>query len=231
MKRITSGIETLDNALNGGIPSPFITVIAGEPGTGKTTFVMQLLFRNMQKLLSEQNPLNKTIGLYMAPVAEPLPQIQRLMSQFEFFDESLIKSGQILFCDFPMSVRRQPSFFSYIIRTELEKHKPKVAVIDPISFIEIATDNKSNYRELIYDVSLQAKRLDINLIITTEISRTHILDDMLSYLADGIIVLSYRNDSIGQHKTLEILKMRGTPYKSGPYEINIAQKGFTIRQK
>lgn len=228
MNRITSGIEALDKILNGGFPSPFVIVVAGEPGTGKTTFVTQLLFKNAEKRVSGSDMMNKTIGLYMTPVAEPVRQVQHLMSNFGFFDKKLVEKKQVVFCDLQSPIRRQPSFFYHVMRDEINKYKPEIAVIDPVSFIEIATDNNKTYRELIYDLSTYAKSQNTNLIITAEISRNHVMDDMLSYLADGIVILSYQHTSYTKGKTLEILKMRGTPYTEGLHRVNITKKGFSI---
>ncbi|MEM3441266.1 MAG: ATPase domain-containing protein, partial [Candidatus Bathyarchaeia archaeon] len=41
MERISTGSRCLDRYLNGGIPSESVTLIYGEPETGKTTLALQ----------------------------------------------------------------------------------------------------------------------------------------------------------------------------------------------
>ncbi len=44
MKHVATGVNGLDKLLEGGFLRPSIVLIAGNAGTGKTTFVMQSLF-------------------------------------------------------------------------------------------------------------------------------------------------------------------------------------------
>lgn len=54
VKRKSSGIEGLDEMIEGGIPENFIVIVTGPPGTGKTTLSMQFLIegiKNYEKCL------------------------------------------------------------------------------------------------------------------------------------------------------------------------------------
>ncbi|AEH60105.1 putative circadian clock protein, KaiC [Methanosalsum zhilinae DSM 4017] len=54
IKRISTGVEGLDEILEGGIPKGFLVIVTGPPGTGKTTFCMQALIegaRNREKCI------------------------------------------------------------------------------------------------------------------------------------------------------------------------------------
>src|SRR6266481_6047356 len=46
LKLLTSGIPTLDSILGGGFPEYSFNLIAGDPGSGKTTLCHQILFAN-----------------------------------------------------------------------------------------------------------------------------------------------------------------------------------------
>jgi len=47
-KRITTGIEGLDNILSGGLPAEHLYLIEGDPGTGKTTLALQFLMEGVR---------------------------------------------------------------------------------------------------------------------------------------------------------------------------------------
>ena len=49
INRIPAGIPGLDEAIEGGFPSPSVLLLVGEPGTGKTTFAMQSLFHGAKR--------------------------------------------------------------------------------------------------------------------------------------------------------------------------------------
>ena len=47
--RLTSGVDGLDNILEGGLPSGHLYLIEGDPGTGKTTLALQFLLTGAQQ--------------------------------------------------------------------------------------------------------------------------------------------------------------------------------------
>src|SRR3954471_1443612 len=48
-KRCASGIEGLDDILNGGLPSDCFYLIQGDPGSGKTTLALQFLLEGVRR--------------------------------------------------------------------------------------------------------------------------------------------------------------------------------------
>jgi len=46
IRKIPSGVRGLDDILGGGIPEFSFNIIAGPPGSGKTTMVHQIVFAN-----------------------------------------------------------------------------------------------------------------------------------------------------------------------------------------
>jgi len=48
-ERVSTGIEGLDDVLNGGFPQGHFFLIEGEPGTGKTTLGLQFLMQGARK--------------------------------------------------------------------------------------------------------------------------------------------------------------------------------------
>src|SRR5689334_1666136 len=46
--RVRTGIEGLDDVLNGGLPKDRLFLLTGDPGTGKTTLAMQFLIEGVR---------------------------------------------------------------------------------------------------------------------------------------------------------------------------------------
>ncbi len=78
---LTTGVPGLDEVLNGGLPEYSLNLIAGSPGTGKTTLAHQIMFHLAR---------DDVHALYFTAVGEPLLKMLRYQQQFEFFDHERI---------------------------------------------------------------------------------------------------------------------------------------------
>src|SRR5437867_10063211 len=81
LNRLTSGVPNLDSILGGGFPEYSFNLIAGDPGSGKTTLCHQIVFANA----SPERP-----ALYFTIVGEPPLKMLRYQQQFSFFDPAKV---------------------------------------------------------------------------------------------------------------------------------------------
>src|SRR4051794_787817 len=81
LKLIQTGVPGLDELCGGGIPEFSFNLVAGPPGSGKTTLAHQILFHNA----TEAEP-----ALYFTVVGEPALKMLRYQQQMGFFDASKI---------------------------------------------------------------------------------------------------------------------------------------------
>src|SRR5688572_13323915 len=79
IRRIPTGVRGLDEILGGGLPEFSFNIIAGMPGSGKTTMAHQIVFANATQ---------KKPALYFTVLGEPAIKMLRYQQQFTFFDES-----------------------------------------------------------------------------------------------------------------------------------------------
>src|SRR5687768_18492899 len=86
LRRVPTGNPQADEILGGGFPADSINVVMGQPGTGKTIFVEELIFHNA----GDDRPI-----LYFTTMSEPLSKVVRYLQQFPFFDERKIGSQVI----------------------------------------------------------------------------------------------------------------------------------------
>src|SRR5665811_34476 len=77
IRRLATGVPGLDNLLGGGLPEFSFNLIAGTPGSGKTTFAHQIMF-------AQANPDNRV--LFFTVLGEPALKMLRYQQQFQFFD-------------------------------------------------------------------------------------------------------------------------------------------------
>jgi circadian clock protein KaiC len=79
--RISSGAESLDVVLGGGLPRDGITLIVGLPGSGKTILAQQFVFANARP----ERP-----ALYLSTVSEPLEKILRYGQTLTVFEPAKV---------------------------------------------------------------------------------------------------------------------------------------------
>src|SRR5512144_1447882 len=74
---LDTGVPGLNEVLGGGLPEFSFNLVAGGPGSGKTTLAMQLLFANA----TAARP-----GLYITLLGETSLKMLRYQQLFDFFD-------------------------------------------------------------------------------------------------------------------------------------------------
>src|SRR5438270_433784 len=82
LERLGTGSAALDVILGGGIPAGSVTVVAGEPGSGKTVFTLQTLFHHARQ--------GKKC-VYFTTLSEPAMKVIRYLQLFSFFEARLIE--------------------------------------------------------------------------------------------------------------------------------------------
>ncbi len=219
INRIESGIPGLDSMLYGGFLVPSSVLIAGEPGTGKTTFVLQSLFYGASK---DQQ------GLYITAISEPPWLSQRYMSSFSFYDESVIEKEKIVFVDIGDSLLKDPLGIVKDIESLTEKYRPKRLVIDPITPMKNLWTQSGLTRELIHELLTHLKVFTTFTLITSELTTATYSSSIEAYMVDGVILLSYPEENNVRRKYIEVLKMRGTKHNTGTELLEIDSDGIKI---
>src|SRR5580658_5651557 len=77
IQSLPTGVPDLDVVLGGGLPEYSFNVIAGAPGSGKTTLAHQIVFSNA----SASRP-----ALYFTVLGEPAIKMLRYQQNYSFFD-------------------------------------------------------------------------------------------------------------------------------------------------
>jgi len=220
MKRRSSGIPGLDGMFGGGFPNPSTILLAGPPGTGKTTLAVQSLFHGAK---------NGEKGLYITAISEPAWLVQNFLSSFEFYDREPIEKGIINFIDLGQTMMKRPDMILETIMKAIEKYNPDRVVIDPITPIRDLLQWRGEMREFMHQLFAYLKGLNTISIITAELSYDDISSSLEGYMADGLIILSYPEVNGVRRKLLEILKMRGTDHTTGRQLLEISKNGVAVQ--
>ena len=95
-ERCVTGIEGLDNILNGGIPRGNTILLTGSCGTGKTTLSLEFLVHGA---LEDENCL-------FVSVTEDSSKLLTNIIPYDFFNDRLMKDGKLVFVDMPAMYQR-----------------------------------------------------------------------------------------------------------------------------
>src|SRR5690242_14485826 len=95
--QVPTGVPGLDEVLGGGLPEYSFNLIAGEPGSGKTTLAQQILFARAS---AEKR------GVYFTILGEPALKMLRYLRQMTFFDAGKV-GDPIRFVDLSQEVLQE----------------------------------------------------------------------------------------------------------------------------
>jgi circadian clock protein KaiC len=214
------GVPGLDDMIVGGVPRPCAILVAGEPGTGKTTLCVQSMFSAAK---------NGEKALYITAISEPQWVVQKFLSGFKFYDQSLVDRESVVFVDLGKDLIANPSTILNKITGLVEKHMPDRLVIDPITPITEMLHWRGETREFMHELFAKLKAFDCITLVTAEMSYDDIPSKMEAYMVDGVLMLSYPEEDKVRRKFLEVLKMRGTRHVTGRQLVEIGSEGFAVQ--
>ncbi|MDY7019717.1 MAG: ATPase domain-containing protein [Chloroflexota bacterium] len=234
---VQTGIPGADKLLGEkGIPRGHSILIAGGPGSGKTTFAIQFLY---QGIMEYGEP-----GIYISLDEDP-EDVKRNMSKFGWDLDELEREKKLAFINVS-PVRGASSEKAGLIqlgmkefklvklleavRTGVEEIEAKRVVIDPITIFTLQYPDEVEriyaMRDLIADFR---KSGCTNLLISelkgTGLEREHQFEE---YLAQGVILLRtvMKDDKVT--RVFQVEKMRGLAVDNQPRPYNITDSGIEV---
>src|SRR3982751_2870964 len=130
IERLPSGVPRLDDVLGGGVPEYSFNLIAGDPGSGKTTLVHQVIFANA----TEERP-----AIYFTILGEPALKMLRYQQQFTFFDMEKVNKA-IHFINLTQeAMEKDLSKVLASIVAQVKKLNPAIVVVDSFRTLVRAT--------------------------------------------------------------------------------------------
>jgi circadian clock protein KaiC len=220
---LPSGVPGLDAVLGGGLPEYSFNLIAGGPGSGKTTLAHQIIFANA----SVERP-----ALYFTVLGEPAIKMLRYQRRFDFFDPNLVGSAiqfinlsaEVLEGDLDAVLQR--------IVSESERAKPGMVVVD--SFRTIGGLSGDSQGGTTFDLDKFVQRLAHHL--TTWEVTSFLLGEYLTEeqrnpvftVADGVLWLAQATDRNSVVRKLQVVKARGCAPMPGLHTFRITDNGLQI---
>jgi circadian clock protein KaiC len=217
LQRLGTGSSPLDKILGGGLPARSVTVIAGEPGSGKTVFTLQTLFHHARR--------GKKC-LYFSTLSEPALKTIRYVQAFSFFDASLIKD-RLLFIDLGSDLRdRGPDKALQPLIDRVETEGADLVAIDSFKAIHDLLPTGGGGRIFVYDLAVGMAAWGATTLLVGEYTVEEIGTTPEFAIADGILQFTNQRQDLMATRQFEILKLRGADYITGRHFFDIGADGL-----
>ncbi|HJV80207.1 ATPase domain-containing protein [Noviherbaspirillum sp.] len=221
--RLVTGIPGLDSLFGGGIPEFSFNLIAGTPGSGKTTLAHQMMFA----LTSAESR-----SLFFTVLGEPSLKMLRYQQQFSFFDfkkysESIRfvnLADDILDGDYDRVLAR--------ILAEVKAYSPSFVFVDSFRSIVQAADYQpkgpTDLQHFVQRLSMQMTNWQATSFLIGEYMDDEAQASPVYTIADGIIWLSQNKNRNSIVRKIQIVKMRGQANSQGSHTFRIDGDGIHV---
>ncbi len=223
IRRLPSGVPGLDDLLGGGIPEFSFNLIAGTPGSGKTTLAHQMMF-------SLATP--EASALFFTVLGEPALKMLRYQQQFRFFDMSKLDtsiryvnlSADLLEGNLERLMTR--------ITEEVAKHSPRYVFVD--SFRSVARASRweeqrpSEFESFVQQLGMQMTSWQATTFLMGEYLQPESESAPIFTVADGILWLGQSMHRNSMVRKVQVVKMRGQAQVPGLHSFRIDQDGLRV---
>ncbi|MEM3369905.1 MAG: ATPase domain-containing protein [Candidatus Micrarchaeia archaeon] len=219
-KKIQIGISGIDDMLNGGIPKRHHVLVSGGPGSGKTLFCFEYLYRGAKK--GEK-------GLFITLEEDPELIVENVKSAFSGLKDIDSMVDKDIFIIKPAMYDFKN--FSDILQSYVVHHGVKRVVIDSSTLLRFSFEEVLEFRKKLIEFLSFLRNLDCTALITSELEnpvRNKMKFNIEQFAADGIIVLYNMPRKEKRIRALEIIKMRGTDHSRDLVPMKITSQGITV---
>jgi circadian clock protein KaiC len=221
--KLPTGVPDLDSVLGGGLPEYSFNILAGAPGSGKTTLAHQIMFANA----SPERP-----ALYFTVLGEPTLKMLRYQQQFDFFDSDKVEdtvrfinlSDAVLEGDLGAVLER--------IKIEVEAASPGMVFVDSFRTLirkaQSAPASELELQAFVQRLALYLTSWQATTFLIGEYSEGEMRDNPIFTVADGLFWLSQSVERNSVVRKLQVIKLRGQESMPGLHTFRITGKGLQV---
>lgn len=216
-----TGVPGLDEILGGGLPALSFNLIAGGPGSGKTTTALQILFANA----TTERP-----GLFITLLGETSLKMLRYQQQFQFFEIARVgKDVHFLNLSEEALEGELTTVLDRIIK-EVDRLEPGVVVIDSFrSLVSITPGQTPNLalEHFVQKLALHLTTWEVTSFLIGEYQENELRNPVFT-VADGILWLSQEPHRNSVVRKLQVVKARGVAPMPGLHTARMTAAGMQV---
>jgi circadian clock protein KaiC len=209
--QLPTGVPGLDEVLGGGIPEYSFSLIAGGPGSGKTTLAHQVMFANT----SSGRP-----GVYFSGAGQPTRKLLAQQQQFGFFDADRVNRG-IHYVNLAAAMDADdPSLVVDVIQREVEDRRASIVVVDLVRGL--------TYPDLWTQLATCLARCEATAFLLGDYERVETAADAAMSTADAVLFLRQTAHGEATGRTIELVKIRGQQPQPGQHNLRVTRDGIEV---
>jgi len=220
---LATTVPGLDVLLGGGLSEFSFNLIAGAPGSGKTTLAHQIMF-------SLAGPQRK--ALFFTVLGEPPLKMLRYQQQYSFYDLDKV-GNSIRYVNLGEDLR-MGNFSGVLdrIMREVEAFSPSLVFVDSFrSVVQTAKDGNEGIADLqhfIQELGTRMTSWEATTFLIGEYTQVEAEANPIMTVADGLLYLSQYQERDSVVRKIRIVKMRGREHLSGSHAFRISGDGVRI---
>jgi circadian clock protein KaiC len=218
MERVSTGNVAVDQILQGGFPAGSINILMGPPGSGKTTFVQQLAFKNV---------VGDRPVLYLTTVSEPLGKLLTYLQEYTFTDPLQI-GVKVIYESVAEVLSAHPEKLEEAITALIRQHRPQIIIIDSFKAIGDLMPDRPSWRRALYNLAGMLTAYDATSFWLGEYTPEMVSNLPEFATADGIVDFSREQQGTRDDRYLRVLKLRGSDFLGGYHFFRITKGGLEV---
>ncbi len=218
VQRTKSGIPGLDDMIDGGFPKGNLVVLSGDPGSGKTVFCWQYIYKGATEF--------KENGVYIS-LEEPESTIVEGAMEFGWDLKKLIQEDKIRIVTIDLYDFER---LKNAVEENIRAISAQRCVIDPGVIFKLFFDRELDARKKIVTLGKMLKKINCTSIITNEINldMSRSLYGLEEYVADGVVLLYHTKVKNKFIRSIAVLKMRNTLIAEELKPVKIDKDGINV---
>lgn len=222
VERVNTGVVGLDDMIKQGFWRGSTTLVAGPSGSGKTILALHFI---------KEGAENGEPALYVGFQENP-PQLARIMLNLGWNATELLGNGNFEHL-YRSPVEMQLDSVASEIFERVRAGKVRRVVIDALGDLARCSMDRQRFADFIYALTQWFAVENVTCMMTTEMAELfevhRISDEEISNMSDNLVLLGFIGGE-EMHRTIRILKTRGSQHDNRRHFFDISDQGAVVRK-